>query len=1023
MEEKIQMKLKQYNLYKFSTFKLFTKQENELYNALKKAPQKEKAEAKAKLDEELKNFKGIRSLDSKHLTYKNQVSWFANDLLNLFVDDDTKERTLIADVIIIKVDHDSIFDQIIDDGFNIGEDRYIFFTAGAGQQRKESLTFISEKALIKHNDYLMGGLSDETINEKGGINTGKLLSYKALCMSAGIPIEIPYEKIIVVPDFETTLNKKVEYIDTDDEKLPVTKIEMDVLVNHMDGAGIILSEKVSDITANCQIRNKWLKGALVEFNFLKFAKEIAINTKVKDIYGTEYDIEKEDIWIILTKSQFKASSFYKDWKDYINKMKQIGCKFYLCNLENPPQDQKQLSYQYLQTLDIPADETDGIAKLCQPTIDYIKKLHTDKDEALKALGADEENQKLKPLQEALLIYPELLQDNHVQNQVKKVIDSFREQAKGGKILASGYYSYIFPDIYAFCQRVFQGEENPQGLIPEGYVFNAYYADAETAEVDLLRSPHLHPSEHCVRKLIKSGDCKNWLTGNATYVSTHDLAQLQMKNDVDGDMCFNATSQNLIKFVREDCLPVYYKMGKADPSIISQENIKDTLRKAFKANKIGEISNALTKYLSRTETIDTDFIARLQAWNNFTIDYPKTGKNITLPPDDQELYEHLLKQKSPYFFRWAKSKSKTAVKEAGNGVVDRISEYIQKNAGSNKYTYFIDQEKKFNPAMLSNGLWIDRSGLWVDRSTKLYASLERELYLAEKECGNLNRKFGEFKKKQTSEEYREFWTKYDIVYQHYRKKMVSLCNQNIEECVDHLIDIEYKQEYNKNKNKNILWNCFGWEILKNIKNNLESDRGLKARPRFAYNSDKPKIEEIVHKLKKELEPLSVDITREEYEKVMTLSKTKKENDKKLYFVILCLSKISKNGQVKIYKNSKLSKNKLNINSLNTFTGISNANAIIERFNEEGLLKIKKDRAVTVISLVDVFNQDDVAFTVNNVWKPLISLAKHEGKTVSNCVICGGEFIKVGKAITCSEKCSVENKKRSKHNNYEKRKNLN
>ncbi|OCZ49738.1 hypothetical protein [Dehalobacter sp. TeCB1] len=1026
-----EFKLKQYNLLKFNTFKFFTKEENQLYDAYKKASNKHREEAKERLEEKIRSFRGIRKISTKHFTYKNQVSWFSNDLLNLFVNSDTKERSLIEDIIIIKVYHDGIFNQMMDNGFCIAKymksiaknirkkkvgrrnygikNRYIFLTAGAGQQRKENLTFISEKAMKRHNDYLMGGLSDESINRKGGINTGKLLSYKALSMSAGIPIEIPYEKIVVVPDFETILKRKVEFINTDDLKLPVSVGKKDISVNHMDGAGVILPEKINGITGNCQIRNKWVKGALVEFDFLKWAKEIAGNTKIKDIYNDEYDIEKDDIWVILTKSQFKASGYYENWNDYTQKMKQIGSEFYLCNIENPPQDQKQLSYQYLSTLDIPLDDTDAIAKLCQPTIDYIKKLHSDKDEALKLLGADEENKNLKPLQEALLIYPELLQDKHVQSQIKKVIRDFRREAKGGRILSPGYYSYIFPDVYAFCQRLFQREEKPEGIIPEGYVYNAYYADTEIKEVDLLRSPHLHPSEHCVRNLIKSGDCKDWLRGNATYVSTHDLAQLQMKNDVDGDQCFIATSQDLIKYVRKDCLPVYYKMGKADPRPINQENIKDTLRKAFEVNNIGEISNALTKYLSQSKNMDMNFIARLQAWNNFTIDYPKTMMNIALPPEDQELYEKLLKQKSPNFFQWAKNKKSTAVEEAGNGVIDRIAKYIQKNAGNNKFTYFTEQEKKFNPAILSNGLW-------VDRSTKLYADLERELFLADAEFYKLNKKIGKMKEKETSEEYKEFLTKYNIAYQHYRKQMVESCNQNIRKCVDDLIDIEYNQEYNKEKNKNILWNCFGWEMLKNIKRNIESDIELKARPRFAYNSeDKPKVDKITEKLKKELEPVSINIYQKEYKKICELTES---NEKNLYYVLLCLSKVFRNRQVIIQKNSK--KN-ITINNLNDLANITNSSAIIDKFAKNKLLKVEKNSRKIVITFADEFNQDDICFVVKNVWRPLVSLAKHEGKTVDPCKICGEEFIKEGNMKTCLKpSCVRENKRRNKCKNYENKK---
>lgn len=1014
MSDRRNLNLPQYQLYKFDTFKFFTDKENELYTNYKNAKRKEDKDiAKKKLEEGIKRFEGVRTISEKQLTYKNRVAWFTNDLLNLFVNQETKKIPLVEEIIIIQIYHDDIFNQIMDNGFYCRNKKYLFYTAGAGQTRENTLTFISEEALEKHRDYLMGGLTDKKINENGGINTGKLLSYKALTMSAGNPIEIPCEKVIFVPDFETILKKEVQFIDTKDKNLPITKESKDVPVNHMDGAGMILPEKIEGISGNWQFRNKWCKGALVEFEFLKFAKEVAGNTIVRDIYQVDHDIEKEDIWIILTCSQFKMSNHYESWQTFIYEMKRIGSKFYVCNKENPPQEEKELSYQYLQTLDIPVEDTETIAKLCQPTIDYIKKLHNDKDEALKALGATEENKNLKPLQEALIMYPQLLQDEHVKTQIKKVVKSIRNDAKGGRILSSGFYSYIFPDVYAFCQKLFQNIENPEGLIPEGYVYNAYHNVTKIEKVDLLRSPHLHPSEHCVRKLIKTKECQDWFRGNATYVSVHDLAQLQMKNDVDGDICYVGTAPELIKHVRKDCLPLYYKMPKAPKQEVNQENIKHTLKKAFEANQIGYISNTLTKYLSlaydKDFELDMDFIARLQAWNNFTIDFPKTGENIELPEDDKKLYESLIdkKSKSPYFFQWAKNKSDTAVAPCGNGVVDRISKYIQKHAGSNKYVYF-EKDDPFDPEILNRGIK-------VFRDTKLYNDLQNLLFQAENDIGELNKKLIELKHKEPDN---EIYSRYDIVYQIYRDKMIELFNKNARKCVDYLVDIEYYQEYRKNKSRNILWNCFGWEVLKNINDNLDSKRELKARVRFAYGSDKEPVEKVKQKLEAEMKPISVIITNKEYEKTKSIDD---ENERKLYYVLLCLSKLNKEHKIKLKKNIKFkstnkkkkpTNTKMNINTLNNLAGITNAEAILNRFKQSGVIR----RESGVISLADFDqNQDDICFMVNNIWRPLVSLGKHEGKSIGECEICGEEFIKVGNTKTCSPRCSEENTRRNKQEN--------
>lgn len=1003
----LNQKLKQFRIYKFTTFKFFTDKENKLYNNKRNS---KKIEDKRKLEEEIKSFKDIRTIDDKHLTYKNQVLWFANDLLNLFTNSTTKNKSLIEDVIVIKIYHDAIFEQIIDNGFLCMGKKYVFFTSGSGQQRKDVLTFISDEALEKHNNYLMGGLSDDIINEKDGINTGKLLAYKGLVMSAGIKIKIPYSKIIVVPDFITTINKKVDYIDIKNPELPIIRGMQSVPVNHMDGAGMILPNKLKSINGNWQFRNKWCKGALVRFNFLKFAKE-AGNTVITDIYNDDHDIEKEDIWIIMTRSQFKMADYYDSWTDFTTKMENIGSYFYICNIENPPQEEKYLSYQYLATLDIPVDDHETIVNLCKPTIDYIKKLHEDKDEIIKALGASEDNKRLTPFQNALLIYPQLLQDEYVKRQIVKVISGIRDAAKGGRILSPGFYSYIFPDVFAFCQRLFQLEENPKGIIPEGHVYNIYHLNTDVEEVDLMRAPHLHPSEHCVRKLIKEPECQDWFKGNATYVSIHDLAQLQMKNDVDGDMCYISSSKDIIDHVPKDCLPLYYDMPKAKPQEINKENIKQTLRRAFEANQIGDISNALTKYLSQKYdkgfNLDMNFIARLQAWNNFTIDFPKTGVNIKLPEKDQILYEKLLKQKSPYFFQWAKNKSETAVAHGGNGVVDRICLYIQKNAGYNRFKYFnTNDDEKFNPAMLSNGTEIDRS-------SKAYIDLQRLLFIAQKDINRLTGQLNKIKKENDQD--REFASKFDVTYQYYRDEMIKLFEGDAETCANCLVDIEYYQKYRVNQSKAILWNCFGQELLQNIKNNLKSDRPLIAKTRFAYDTENNiKIKKIFKKIENKMEPQSIIITKSEYEKINSFKKD--ENERILYYVLICMAKNHDKNYFKLHKNSRNKNKKLNINTLNSLAGITNAKMILKRFEKNELIKKEND----IYTVLDINNDDDVCFVVQNIWKPLFSLFKHENKAIGICEICGEEFIKVGNTKTCSEYCSKElNRRTKKHNDQERK----
>ncbi len=62
--------------------------------------------------------------------------------------------------------------------------------------------------------------------------------------------------------------------------------------------------------------------------------------------------------------------------------------------------------------------------------------------------------------------------------MKSVWDKERRKAQGGKLLMDGMWSYICPDLFAFCEWLFLGEDNPVGLVPDGYIYNNYYNEKD-----------------------------------------------------------------------------------------------------------------------------------------------------------------------------------------------------------------------------------------------------------------------------------------------------------------------------------------------------------------------------------------------------------------------------------------------------------------------------------------------------------------------------------------------------------------
>lgn len=113
--------------------------------------------------------------------------------------------------------------------------------------------------------------------------------------------------------------------------------------------------------------------------------------------------------------------------------------------------------------------------------------------ALKLMGVElttGETKNFPPLAAAIVTYPKMLNDIHVRKTMKSALLSARKQAQGCKLILDGFWSYICPDLFAFCQWLFCGQDTPDGLIPEGYIYNHYYDQTEYTETCCLRYPHL-----------------------------------------------------------------------------------------------------------------------------------------------------------------------------------------------------------------------------------------------------------------------------------------------------------------------------------------------------------------------------------------------------------------------------------------------------------------------------------------------------------------------------------------------------
>ena len=756
-------------MFNLSIFDCCTESEKKIYRRHKKSNKlEEKQELKEALLDIVKSFDGIRKINKKTLFNKNNepivnktIAAFENECVRLsdsfvYDEDAPKDIPLIKEIVILDCPgspekneyswHEIVLKQLLENGILIDGEKYIVYSSSANQMKKRQVCLMQEKFLkdnekclmqekfLKDNEKrLMCGLNLDIINQNGGCNTGKYLAYTSLVFSKSVEpsIDIDIDEVLILPEFETNVTEKVNYLDM--ESLTIEEKIMPVPVNHMDGAGMFLP---GVFPQSCQIRGGWIKGAIFPFDFQQFIiekqKEGIAKDSIRDIWGNEISVDyiRDNIKIILNGSQLKMWKFYNTWEDYKKAFKDNGLKICVNNTMHYPHSDDPIvlsAYQFYQTIPREKVTNEKIIALSKLTVEKINDAKMNPDTALEIMGADMETEDgLDPFYASIKAYPQMLQDSYVRKRIDKKIKSERKKAMSGRPYIKGYYNYICPDLYAACEYWFCGDENPQGLIPKNHVYNALYGEKEDIiEVCCLRSPHLSDCEHGIRKLCKSDECKRWFQGMDTVISTHDLLTKILQCDVDGDEMLLTPDRAFIDLVDRNKLPLYYEMKKSEPSEVNKQNIYDCLIRSFKNESIGDISNVLTKYLNMANEVNVDFVRILTAYNNFCIDNPKSQYMPELGKY-QVMYNEWLKREYPYFFKYAKDKKSDkccddkVINERSN--VNRISKYIAENTKSNKDNIWINpvDGKDFNPRYFQD---VDFK---ISRSSDTYKALRDEL---------------------------------------------------------------------------------------------------------------------------------------------------------------------------------------------------------------------------------------------------------------------------------------------------------
>lgn len=812
-------------------------------------------ELKRELKAEIKSFKDVRKLDEKQLTDETVITQFESEFTRTL---QIETNALTDKFIVIEITYYDILKQLLENGFTYNDKRYIFAFASAGQIRDKKIICVKEEEYKTVKGKLFAGLTDDEI-EKKGIVINKLIAYKALCNSSSVRWEDVFgndkpfnlNEVIVIPDFEHTIREvDYEYIDAE---YKITKVEKEELVNPVtDGAGFILPSYFGKLSEakNLQIRSSFVKGILIPFDWVKFAKDKSLGNnidlktfKVKDAWGNLQSLV--GIKIILTESQFKMRKYYNSWEDFKEKFKDNTAA--IVDIEsNNKKDFKDatISYQMIQTLhDMTNEEIDDITSFTRNKIQQIikaanpysldekgnkvkksnKQQNEDNNLLLGVAGANIKHK--RSIHKALNLTDELLKDKYIKSKIADVRDNLISDAKSGSLIMEGSRTMlILPDVIAFGQHLF-GLEVKGGLEKDEVSCKLFDDDTP---IDMLRSPHLYIEHHIAINKIKK-KYKDYYTTLGIYTSVNSTSSHELAYDVDGDkaVCIPMTekyksSHTYVKVAKRhlkmhDIKPLAYEMSKGTPVKSIKDNTYEALTKAFSAN-IGLISNRITKVFNKASKIDNNDIHDLKLLkylNNQEIDFAKTlyrtpikdgGIKNRLSSIDIKVTENKdgkkekINVKVPHFFIEAKNKKKNDVEPINDSVMNKIYRSFNKD----KFGRLPSTRDKFDFTLFMQNKEVEIDDAICERYDTLIDKYAKQVQAQIMKQNKGKKNYGKV-------------SKIDEFYE----KMTDGC-KDVAYLVDVLIKYLYDSPENTNKSRNmfLIWESkLGDILLHNLEKNL------------------------------------------------------------------------------------------------------------------------------------------------------------------------------------------------------------
>lgn len=782
--------------------------------------------------------------------------------------------------------------------------KYVSTFCSAGHSRTQKNLFVQKDIVDKLNDILLCGMPKTLIYDR----PSKWNAYYAMVTTDSTPVTY-MPNIVVIDDYKKTIRQKADIVEVSGtgKNKKYNPIGHKGMKHHkelleilpFDGAGLVTPECALKWAKelNCQSsKNKFycpscfqfrvipgIKGEVMVFDLKRFAREKKVS-KIVDLGGKTWDIFKDKIDVILTKSQFKFWNQYLDdngnfdyclWRKEFDKechgyKRTFNIVSYGVHPDDLP-DKTMLSYQPEQSVNFKDEE---IPEISSTGIDIYRKVVSNIDEFLKfrrliklSDDAEEEEENVDkytpPYYVALLHNKDLFYDEYVHGKIEEDIKKLRNNILSGKLFVKGNYQVFIPDLYGLAEWAFHDElgYEPKGLLKKPYhIYSDWWNDRGAVTVDIMRNPAVG-MEHRIGHLRNNRELKKWFKFQTTGIVTgmYDTLALALNGaDYDGDTVCTTDNVHLINAVKRE-----FKAGNG--RLVVKKIIGDTEEKdvpkgiqisnraalmkvnqmSFK-NSIGHVIDRVTDlwtYINLDKEKIRKYIMVGVIVGSETIDFAKTGENASFP---DEIIRFFKGKKQGWWMRYLPKNISDALKEekavkvakdSGKSMqdIEKVIRFVDYECNMNRLCHYTEKQiadidNEYLLKASDNIYKFDHRKCMLRSQPAINRKVYRMVKVLQKEYQEISEKYRKESLKSKTHQ-KAATNKFRWFYDKCRTELL-LLEPDIDVLIDMLILIYYGDSKNGagflNLEKDILWNAFPNEMIarcseENISTDIDFDK--------------------------------------------------------------------------------------------------------------------------------------------------------------------------------------------------------